>query len=214
MENHVDFEFSAPYYTLNELTEKTKTVWIVCHGFGQLARHFIRRFDVYDREENFIIGLQGLSRFYMDDYRKVGATWMTREDRETDIANQKRYFEAAISHALKGKSLNDFNVNLFGFSQGVAMISRMAAYAKINFKNLILWAGGFPPELTAVEFDYLDSEAKLTVVVGDQDQFVTIDEQFHELLKQVEVVVGLEVNLVSFNGRHEMSREVLISLVR
>lgn len=212
MEHHINFNFSAPYYTLNELTDRTTDLWIACHGFGQMAKHFIRRFDAFDNETHFVVAPQGLSRFYMDNYQKVGASWMTKEDMDTEKENQRRYFDAVMADALKGRSLVAFNVHLFGFSQGVSMISRMAAYAKIDFKNLIAWAGSFPNELEKGDFAHLGDHAGLTVVVGEQDELVPQNEKFDMAVKHAENILGLEANIVKFQGGHEMNRAVLSKL--
>ncbi|MFY0625577.1 MAG: phospholipase [Reichenbachiella sp.] len=212
MEKNVEFNITAPFCTLNELTKETTDLWIVCHGFGQMAKHFIRRFDVLDKQSNYVIALQGLSRFYFDQYQKVGASWMTRENKDIDLKNQKSYFDAVLSNVLNGESLNDFNVHLLGFSQGVAMVSRMAAYRKIDFKNLIVWAGSFPAELKKDQFKHLSDESKLTVVLGDKDEYIPIGENFDIAVKHAETVLGRTAEIVTFQGGHEMSREVLSSL--
>ena len=66
----VIFKSYASYITLNKLTPKTKNIWIIFHGYGQLSKFFIRRFDILDQNENFIIAPQGLSKFYTyKDYK-------------------------------------------------------------------------------------------------------------------------------------------------
>jgi hypothetical protein len=93
-ETQLQFETTHPVYTLNELSDQTKTIWVACHGYGQLARYFIKRFDVLDAVENYVIAPQGLARFYADgNYGKVGASWMTKENRELDLDNQRKYFD-------------------------------------------------------------------------------------------------------------------------
>lgn len=209
MEHHIDFNFSAPYYTLNELSEQTTDLWIVCPGYGQLAKYFIRRFDVFDAQKHFVVALQGLSKFYLPDQKHVGASWMTKEDRETELKNQRSYFDAVMRSAWQGRELADFNVHLMGFSQGVSMISRMAAYAKIDFKTLILWAGGFPPELAKADFSHLGAQSKLKVVIGTEDEFYALNKNYQAEVDRMEVAIGLKPNIITFEGKHEMQREVL-----
>ena len=196
MEQHVNFEFSAPYYTLNELTDLTTDVWIVCPGYGQLSKHFIRRFDVFDSETHFVVALQGLSKFYLSGHQKVGASWMTKEDRSTDLNNQKSYFEATMEHALKGKDIKQYKLHLLGFSQGVSMISRMAVFAKSPFATLILWAGGFPTELTDADFSFVDSESNLRVVLGDQDEFYSLSKNYQKEIDRMREVIGIEPKVI------------------
>lgn len=214
MQNHLRFGYKAPYSTLNELTSSTRHVWIACHGYGQLAERFIKRFDVFDPNEHFIIAPQGLSRFYLKQgYGEVGASWMTREDRETDMENQKSYFEAILIDVFSDHDLSNFNLNLIGFSQGVSMISRMVAHTRLAFDNLILWAGSFPPELTEENFKFVKADAKLKVVLGDQDQFFE-PKKFQAEIDKMTAATGLTPQTIMFEGRHELNREVLHSLVK
>jgi len=211
MEKHVDFAFKAPYCTLNELTDQTTDIWIVCHGYGQLASNFIRRFDVLSPKTNFVVALQGLSKFYLPNRQDVGASWMTKEDRETELQNQAVYFDAVLTHALAGRKLENLNVNLFGFSQGVSMISRMAAHRQIVFDLMVLWVGGFPSELTARDFQYLPAGAKLKIVLGDQDQFYSQD-KYQKEIDQMKKIIRLDPEIIHFSGKHEVQREVLKKL--
>lgn len=209
MEHHIDFNFSAPYYTLNTLSDQTTDVWIACPGYGQLGKYFIRRFDVFDAEKHFVIALQGLSKFYLPDQKNVGASWMTKEDRETDMDNQRSYFDAVINEAFQGRPLANFKIHLMGFSQGVSMISRMAAHSKIDFDTLVLWAGGFPPELSQADFDHIRSTAKLKVVIGSNDEFYSLDKNYQPEVEKMEAAIGLKPEIIVFDGIHEVKREVL-----
>lgn len=213
MEHHIDFNFSAPYYTLNELSDQTTNIWIACPGYGQLGKFFIRRFDVFDPQRHFVIALQGLSKFYLPDQKNVGASWMTKEGRETDMQNQKSYFDAVINQLFKGKPLSNYDVHLMGFSQGVSMISRMAAHAKINFKTLVLWAGGFPPELQHADFDHVRKDAKLKVVIGSNDEFYALDKNYQPEVDKMEATIGLKPEVIVFDGIHEVKRGVLASCI-
>ena len=49
----VSFKSYASYITLNILSPKTKNIWIIFHGYGQLSKFFIRRFDILDKKENY-----------------------------------------------------------------------------------------------------------------------------------------------------------------
>jgi hypothetical protein len=87
---------SARYYTLGPTHGFPREVWIVCHGYGQLASRFLGQFAGLDDGTRLIVAPEALSRFYLDpiperrDQRnpRVGATWMTKEDRDAEIADQ------------------------------------------------------------------------------------------------------------------------------
>ena len=76
-------------------------MWVVCHGYRQLARRFIREFQGIAGAERRIVAPEGLSRFYLDEEggphgpeARVGATWMTREDRIAEIDDYVAYLDA------------------------------------------------------------------------------------------------------------------------
>ena len=79
-EHNIKIEKTARYYSLGDFNEKTEAVWIVCHGYAQLASDFIKDFEPLANETTVIIAPEALSRFYTKGFfGKVGATWMTKE---------------------------------------------------------------------------------------------------------------------------------------
>lgn len=209
-EIHTSFQLKAPYYTLNELTAKTKYIWLVCHGYGQLAKFFLRKFSVLDKTENFFLFPQGLSKFYLDQHSRVGATWMTKEDRLTEIENQYAYINSVIFDEL-GSDLTSYKINMLGFSQGVAAISRYAAYRKLPVHKLILWGGAIPPELTKEDFDFLYNESEINMVIGKSDQYYSV-EAYEIEVARAKAIMGENVRFTVFDGGHEITTEQLLKL--
>ncbi|MFY0652601.1 MAG: hypothetical protein JXQ96_11235 [Cyclobacteriaceae bacterium] len=208
MQEHVSFTFKAPFVTLNSITPNTRHIWIVCHGYAQMAERFIQKFSILDPNENFILAPQGLSRFYFDTYTKIGASWMTREDRETDLENQRGYIDAIFENVFDGVDLSRYKLHLLGFSQGASMICRIAAHKKIEFSELILWAGGFPKELSANDFQFLGQGAKLKVVLGSKDEYYkSVD--YKKELGYMEQGTGLKANFIRYEGTHKIEKSVL-----
>jgi predicted esterase len=122
-------------------------LWVACHGYRQLARYFARPFTSVAGPSRKVAVPEGLSRFYVDDDggphgpdARVGATWMTREDREAEIQDYVAYLDALASHVSPDPGAG---VTAFGFSQGAATASRWAAYGETEIDRLILW-GGLP----------------------------------------------------------------------
>ncbi len=209
-ENYTSFQLTAPYYTLNELTPKTKNIWLVCHGYGQLARFFLRKFGVLDKTENYFLFPQGLSKFYLENHSRVGATWMTKEDRLTDISNQYTYLDAVLFDEL-GPDMGQYQLNMFGFSQGVATIARYAVYRKMTFNKLILWGGALPDELVKEDFDFLDDEMEVHLVIGDNDQYYS-PEKYQVEVNRSRELIGDRVKFTLFQGGHEINTDVLLKL--
>src|SRR5437867_5464394 len=88
-EHHLSVSRTARYFTLGERSAAVAEVWFACHGYGQLAARFLEQLRVLDDGTRYLVAPEGLSRFYLSESpteRRVGARWMTREDRIADIA--------------------------------------------------------------------------------------------------------------------------------
>jgi hypothetical protein len=92
---------TARYATLGRLDESVREVWIVCHGYAQLAGRFIERFRCIAAPHRLIVAPEALSRFYTErgsgfhgPASQIGATWMTSEDREAEIQDYVAYLDA------------------------------------------------------------------------------------------------------------------------
>jgi hypothetical protein len=94
-EHEISFPVTKSYSTSNTLTAKTKNIWFVCHGLGYLSRYFIKHFHHLEKDKNYIIAPQAPSKFYRDkSYTKVGACWLTKEERDLEMENILRFFNA------------------------------------------------------------------------------------------------------------------------
>jgi len=65
-ERHLRVERTARYYRLGG-GGGVRQLWVACHGYRQLAGHFLRRFEALDDPSRLIVAPEGLSRFYLDD---------------------------------------------------------------------------------------------------------------------------------------------------
>jgi dienelactone hydrolase len=204
-EHQIAITQQARYYTLGALGPHTKAIWIVCHGYGQLAPYFIRHFEVLAQAGHFVIAPEGLSRFYLQGTSgRVGASWMTREDRQTDISNYVSYITSIYDSLLQGQSAP---LNLFGFSQGVATICRWAMLSGKPFEELVLWAGVFPPDLPPELSASTLKNRKVSVVWGENDPYLSATDRKQHLKAFEEC--GVEPQLITFQGKHELNAEVL-----
>ena len=69
---------TAHYCTLGEPGPHIKYFWICCHGYGQLAKRFIRKFERIHQEDTLVVAPEGFSRFYWKDFTgDVVATHMS-----------------------------------------------------------------------------------------------------------------------------------------
>ncbi|MBZ0178626.1 MAG: dienelactone hydrolase family protein [Melioribacteraceae bacterium] len=202
-ENRIRVTKLARYYTLNELTEKTKRIWFVLHGYGEIAKNFIKKFDLLEKDENFFIAPEALNKFYFRGFSgKVGASWMTTEDRENEIEDYINFLEKVYEETVLEK---DKEIILFGFSQGTATAGRWFLNSKHSFDKIIMW-GGFPPE----EFVLSKTKMPVLLVVGERDRF--IDKNYlNEKLKTLDDN-HITYDLISFNGDHVIDSETLAAV--
>lgn len=201
----LEVSIKASFYTLNELTEKTERVWLVFHGYGQLAEFFIKKFEGLDPETNFIIAPQGLSKYYLDGvYGRVGASWMTKEDRLTEIENQYSYIDAVLDQF----DIRDKKLIYFGFSQGTATMGRYAAHAKIPFEQMIIWAGTFPPDTNPKDWNFLTGDEGIHYYTSKEDIYFK-DEMVTQQNDVVRKALGKEPELHWYDGGHRVMPELL-----
>jgi predicted esterase len=214
---------TARYATLGRPSAALRELWYVCHGYGQLAGAFIRHFAVLDDGTRLVIAPEALSRFYVAaDMSKhaeapVGATWMTREAREAEIADYVAYLDALharISEEARQAGANPgaLAVRVLGFSQGAATASRWVARGSVRARDLVLWGGLLPADAGApgVDAGAALGALRITAVVGNRDEFGT-----PERLAEQEALLarlGLDYRRRGFAGGHRLDREALAGL--
>jgi predicted esterase len=215
--HHIDFSFSGRYYKTGELTAHTRQLWFVLHGYAQLAEHFIKKFAALEEHGICVIAPEGLSRFYLEPLSnrmqtgdsRVGATWMTKEDRQTDITNYLTYLNAIYRHETGHATA--VPVTVLGFSQGAATASRWIADGQVKADRFILWAGILPPDMN-FEAGRAALQGKQTFMVyGTEDPYLN-DTRFAEL-DLLSDKLGVQPQRITFTGRHEIHAPTLLRFV-
>ncbi|MFQ5572547.1 MAG: alpha/beta hydrolase [Rhodothermales bacterium] len=200
---------TARYFTLPPEGE-VREVWFALHGYGQLASFFIRHFRAVQDGHCLVVAPEALSRFYLEDHQRVGASWMTREDRLTEIDDYLAYLDALYDHFFEDIDRESVAVHVLGFSQGAATASRWTTRGRMDADRLILWAGDLAHDID------LDARAAtlrrldLTLVVGSEDALIT-----PERLAGVEALLArhdIPYRLLRFDGSHRMDAAVLQTL--
>lgn len=95
-----------------------------------------------------LISVQALNRFYTRA-NAVVAGWMTSEDRELVIADNIAYVSAVLAE-VAGEPGMPRPMIYAGFSQGVAMAYRAAAFVQRPCDGVIALAGDVPPDAAPV----------------------------------------------------------------
>ncbi len=207
MKKQVEFTYQAHYSVSHEPTFREKEIWIIFHGYGQLAEFFIRKFLPYDNPDRLIIAPEGTNYSYLNGFHgRVGANWMTRHEREVAIANNHRLLDKLMENILF-----EFEeipvIHVLGFSQGAATATRWVSRWSGKVKSLILWAGGFAQDLVLEDVKAVFSETKLIMVLGEKDELITPE----SILMQEELIhnLGKTFRKIGFSGGHELNAEIL-----
>ncbi|UWX56128.1 esterase [Maribacter litopenaei] len=206
---HVQYQHTNTYETLNSLDPKTKNVWLIFHGIGFLSKYFLKYFEDLDKNQNYIIAPQAPSKYYLNGkYRHVGASWLTRVDREQETSNVLNYIEKVLDN----ENIPDrCNLIVLGFSQGVSIATRLIAKTGLKPKKLILYAGGIPEELTPSDFEHLlKYRTDIYSVVGSKDEYINAKRLEEETKKLITLFKG-KAKQITFEGGHELKKEIINS---
>lgn len=208
----ISFPYQARYHQIGEISADTEELWMVCHGYGQLAPYFINHFRVLASANRVIVAPEGLNRFYLQGFQgRVGATWMTKEDRLTDISNYLSFLDTLIQ-SLLGHRGNDIKLNVLGFSQGAATVSRWVSHTSFLVRKLVLWAGIFPPDLNIPKSKRKLISTDVLFIYGTEDPFLKKGDRIQEQ-KAIAQHLGIKPTIISFDGEHVIDRETLLSIV-
>lgn len=210
IEKEVVYTTTNSYSTLNTLTDKTKNVWLICHGIGYLSRYFLASFYGLNKAENYIIAPQAQSKYYLNSqYKHVGSSWLTKENTVKEIENVMRYLDAVL---VAEKLPQHVNLIVLGYSQGVSIATRYVAKRKLKCSQLVLLSGSIPKELTYDDFSFLEGNTKVSLIYGAQDEY--LNENFMEAEEfRFYQLFGNNALIKTFEGKHEIKREVIQSLV-
>ena len=204
---------SARMYVLGGRGDDTSPaeLWIALHGYGQLAGRFIRHFRAIATPDRTIVAPEALNRFYIEDRgdtrshaeARVGATWMTREDREREIEDQQAYLDAVLAAVSTAGAPR--RLVILGFSQGVATAVRWIVRSRLDVDRVIAWAGSLPAELDAAGAARL--AGRLTMVAGRGDELLTPERVEAERARLL--TLGLDAPLVWYDGGHTLDAATL-----
>ena len=211
-EHHIGVTRSARYFTLGDSSRGVGEVWFACHGYGQLASRFLEKLRVLDDGRRYLVAPEGLSRFYLSESsteRRVGASWMTREDRLAEIEDYVRYLDAVYAEVFGSLDRARVTVHALGYSQGASTVSRWAAMGNAKIDRLTLWGGEFPPDLDLTLDTVVNRlrAARMTLIYGRSDEYITpkVIQTITSRLRQY----GIPYDEIPFDGGHELNEAVL-----
>ena len=205
-EHHLSVPRTARYYRWGE-PATARSVWLACHGYGQLARAFIGYLLTAASEARLLVAPEALSRFYHDNGSgPIGASWMTREDREHEIDDYVRYLNQ-LAGTLTPVLPAGNRMYALGFSQGVATVTRWLTRGGGECAGAILWAGGVAAELDPATLAPHVAGKRIALVLGTKDQYLS--SEWFQREQQRFTEAGARCRDFSFHGGHRLDRIVL-----
>jgi len=117
------------------------------HGYAEAAETQLERLRAIPGSKGWLlVSVQGLHRFYRRRSGDVVAGWMTRQDRDLAIADNRTFIGAVIDEVALNWRVAQSLV-FAGFSQGVSMAFRAACSSSRPVSGIIALGGDVPPEL-------------------------------------------------------------------
>ena len=211
MKRSIQFSYEAPYFLSHDPNGREHEIWLVLHGYGQLAEFFIRKFLPLDNEHRLIVAPEGTNHSYLRDFKgRVGANWMTSYNRETAIANNHSYLNGIMESLLNNYSSLP-RIHLLGFSQGAATGTRWASQWSGRLESLVLWGGGFAHDLQLNLAKEKFANTEVLLVHGAQDELISEESK----VRQEELLLGLgkPLNVMTFDGGHEINPSLLEKII-
>ena len=215
-EHHLLVPRSARYFTIGAPGPDIREVWFALHGYAQLAASFARQCLPLESPHRLVIAPEGLSRFYIGDHTRpatddtrVGASWMTREDRLNEITNYVEYLDLLCQATLE-RLPRPVSIHVMGFSQGTATATRWVTRGRVRAHRLILWGAPMPTDLDPVLDGGKLRDLDFVLVVGSEDGFVTPK----VVAREEERLAGMGVRhrVVRYGGGHTLDPETLKEL--
>ncbi|TAE29641.1 MAG: phospholipase [Cytophagales bacterium] len=218
-EHHLTVQRTARYFTmggnpLGEVSDQTTDLWFCLHGFGQLAQYFSRKFTDVADDKTIVVVPEGLSRLYLNgEYNRVGASWLTREDKEHEIRDFLAYLNQLYDTILAGSSPEKLRITVLGFSQGAATACRWIEDGHIRVDRLFLWAGFFPNGLADVIQPNTLKAVETHYVYGRQDEYIEQMPDPEAYIQRIQADLP-SVRITAYEGDHRVDSGVLMQLIR
>jgi predicted esterase len=189
-----------------------RSLWVALHGYGERADVMARRATWPAAPHRTWAFPEAPHRFYVTEGQApgshadlpVGASWMTRDLREVDIAANHAYLDHVVEHVGGAPRLI-----VFGFSQGAATAARWAAHraaAGHPPAHLVCWGALLAHDLPLGAGTAL-AAVPLTLVCGTRDRWIS-DERFGAEVSRL-AAAGHAARVLRFEGGHRVDDATL-----
>lgn len=160
---------------------------------------------------------EGLSRFYLHDPASghgkevpIGATWMTREDRENEIRDYVGFLDGVLEEVSEELGGEIPHLTVLGFSQGVHTVCRWVAAGEAAVQRIILWGAYLPDDFDLDRGPSRLGSAELTLVRGMLDHFIS--EEAHASQEARLEELGIRFETMTHAGGHELDPALLLEI--
>jgi predicted esterase len=206
-EHSIKIERTAHYYTSDTNLKDARHIWLLLHGYGQLASRLIKRFTHKQSADYYFIAPEAISKYYVRRQPNVvGASWMSQEHRLDEIADYINYISKVMDPIIQGMHEGQ-KLNILGFSQGTSTMWRYINHNQYPYHTIVNWAGEFPKDIEFSDLnDYLQNVPHKYFCVGDNDEYIT--PEFTKKIKKFinENKFGFKFKL--FEGTHVIDQDV------
>jgi len=202
IEKHIQITKTARYYISGDIENATE-VWMLIHGYAHSGAEMISHFETYAKPGRLFVAPEGLSRFYSRGFGgKPVASWMTSEDRLNEINDYVKYLDQVLLEIIPVEFKGE--INLLGFSQGVATATRWMNATQFKVSHLYIYAGRIASELVE-PISPIFSKCHITYITGDKDKLISNEDQAAVL----NLMKRLNARIIHFDGGHEIVPEAL-----
>ena len=208
MKKQISISKTGKYSQIGKSSKKINNVWIVLHGYGMLSEYFVKKFECIIDETTLVIAPEATNRFYLaNNYTRVGASWMTKLDREQEISDNILFLDKLFTIIKREIGHDNFKLNTLGFSQGGPALVRWLMSNKLNTNSLILWGSDIPKDSLVTENKSRWNSMNLKIVIGKNDEYIN-EEKKQEFVGVVKSY-GLKYDLIEYKGSHKIIEEEL-----
>lgn len=209
---NIQIQKTLPVFYSKEPDVRVKKVWLLCHGYAQLPEYFMRHFEPFFAEDCLFISPQGLSTFYIQGTSgRVGASWMTKHNREVDIDDINSYLNQ-VYLSVHARISPDAEWNILGFSQGVPVVLRWYFQSALHAAKIVVWAGSMPVDIAEDILQKRLSSSCLYVVNGNRDPFLENEIDIDEIRKRMADLYPKH-KWLRFEGGHHLHAETLNKII-
>jgi len=190
-------------YLVAEPVVEARVAVVGFHGYGETAADHLAAMRRIPGSEGWLLcSVQALHPFYRKN-GDVVAGWMTSFDRDNAIADNVGYV-ASVVKVLQRDYPSLERLAWVGFSQGVAMAYRAAAFTGQPSQALVALAGDVPPDVAAADLDGFPS-----VLIGRGSEETWYTEA--QLGKDLDTLhaKGILAEAAHFEGGHEWTDDFL-----